>query len=80
MSISLFLVIRYESLDFFFFFFWVKLAEDIKPHPMVISFLTKLTRFIPTWKIVPSNDIIDVAFKETHIRKQVTYLIIIILV
>ncbi|CAH2064072.1 unnamed protein product [Thlaspi arvense] len=48
-----------------------KLAEEIKPHPMVISFLTKLTRFIPTWKIVPSNDIIDVAFKESHIRKQV---------
>ncbi|CAF2111899.1 unnamed protein product [Brassica oleracea var. botrytis] len=48
-----------------------KLAEEIKPHPMVIKFLTKLTRVIPTWKIVPSNDIIDVAFKESHIRKQV---------
>ncbi|KAL1201271.1 Caffeoylshikimate esterase [Cardamine amara subsp. amara] len=48
-----------------------KLAEDIKPHPMVITFLTKLTRFIPTWKIIPTNDIIDVAFKESHIRKQV---------
>ncbi|KFK34770.1 hypothetical protein AALP_AA5G191400 [Arabis alpina] len=48
-----------------------KIAEDIKPHPMVISFLAKLTRVIPTWKIVPTNDIIDVAFKESHIRKQV---------
>ncbi|KAL0714465.1 hypothetical protein Bca4012_021444 [Brassica carinata] len=47
-----------------------KLAEEIKPHPTVIKFLSKLTRVIPTWKIVPSNDIIDVAFKESHIRKQ----------
>ncbi|CAN8279380.1 unnamed protein product [Cochlearia groenlandica] len=48
-----------------------KLAEETKPHPMVISFLTKLTKFIPTWKIVPGSDIIDIAFKESHIRKQI---------
>ncbi|KFK36834.1 hypothetical protein AALP_AA4G177300 [Arabis alpina] len=48
-----------------------KLAEEIKPHPIVISILTKLARFIPTWKIVPGNDIVDIAVREPHIRNQV---------
>ncbi|CAA7029447.1 unnamed protein product [Microthlaspi erraticum] len=46
-------------------------AEEVKPHPVVTSILTKLTWFIPTWKIVPGNDIIDIAIKEPHIRTQV---------
>jgi acylglycerol lipase len=37
----------------------------------VISILIKLAKFIPTWKIVPGNDIIDIAIKEPHIRNQV---------
>ncbi|ANM61727.1 alpha/beta-Hydrolases superfamily protein [Arabidopsis thaliana] len=48
-----------------------KLADEIKPHPVVISILIKLAKFIPTWKIVPGNDIIDIAIKEPHIRNQV---------
>ncbi|RXI09021.1 hypothetical protein DVH24_023165 [Malus domestica] len=48
-----------------------KIADDIKPSPLVISALTKLCKFIPTWKIIPTNDIIDVAFKMPEIRKQV---------
>ncbi|KDP46119.1 hypothetical protein JCGZ_06630 [Jatropha curcas] len=48
-----------------------KLAEDMKPHPMVISVLEKLTSYIPTWKIIPSKDIIDVAFKVPQVREQV---------
>uniref|UniRef100_A0A1J3GMP6 Caffeoylshikimate esterase n=1 Tax=Noccaea caerulescens TaxID=107243 RepID=A0A1J3GMP6_NOCCA len=48
-----------------------KLAEEVKPHPVVTSILTKLIWFIPTWKIVPGNDIIDIAIKEPHIRNQV---------
>ncbi|ESQ52619.1 hypothetical protein EUTSA_v10016977mg [Eutrema salsugineum] len=48
-----------------------KLAEEIKPHPVVTSILTKLAWFIPTWKIVPGNDIIDIAIREPHIRNQV---------
>ncbi|XP_010554568.1 PREDICTED: caffeoylshikimate esterase [Tarenaya hassleriana] len=48
-----------------------KIADEMKPHPVVISVLTKLSRLIPTWKIVPGNDIIDVAFKEPKVRQQV---------
>ncbi|CAN7020214.1 unnamed protein product [Brassica oleracea var. botrytis] len=48
-----------------------KLAEEVKPHPVVISILIKLCSFIPTWKIVPGSDILDIAIKEPHIRTQV---------
>lgn len=43
----------------------------MKPPALVISVLTKLCRVIPTWKIVPVQDIIDIAFKQPEIRKQV---------
>ncbi|KAJ9175640.1 hypothetical protein P3X46_014178 [Hevea brasiliensis] len=48
-----------------------KIAEDMKPHPMVISILTKLSGYIPTWKIIPSKDIIDVAFKVPEVRQEI---------
>ncbi|KAJ4719797.1 Caffeoylshikimate esterase-like [Melia azedarach] len=48
-----------------------KIAENVRPHPLVINVLTKLCKFIPTWKIVPGQDIIDVAFKETEKRKEI---------
>ncbi|KAL4012313.1 hypothetical protein IC575_029411 [Cucumis melo] len=48
-----------------------KIADDVKPSPLVVSILTKLCNFIPTWKIVPTQDIIDVAFKVPEIRHQI---------
>ncbi|KAH9703286.1 Hydrolase 4 domain-containing protein [Citrus sinensis] len=48
-----------------------KIAENVKPHPLVISVLTKLCKFIPTWKIIPSQDIVDVAFKLPEKRKEI---------
>lgn len=50
---------------------YVQIADDLKPHPMVISVLNKLARVIPTWKIIPTNDIIDVAFKDPVKREEV---------
>ncbi|PRQ46731.1 putative 2-acylglycerol O-acyltransferase [Rosa chinensis] len=47
-----------------------KIADDMRPSPIVISLLKKLCRVIPTWKIIPTNDIIDVAFKVPEVRKQ----------
>lgn len=38
---------------------------------MVISVLTKLAYFIPTWKIVPTQDIVDSAFRDPQVRKEV---------
>ncbi|XP_024021537.1 caffeoylshikimate esterase isoform X1 [Morus notabilis] len=48
-----------------------KIADDVKPHPVVISILTKLSKIIPTWKIIPTNDIIDLAFKVPEVRQAV---------
>ncbi|KAL3338927.1 hypothetical protein AABB24_027831 [Solanum stoloniferum] len=48
-----------------------KIADDLRPHPMVISVLTKLCNFIPTWKIVPTQDIVDSAFRDPEVRKEI---------
>lgn len=43
----------------------------MKPPQLVINVLTKLTKIIPTWKIVPGQDIVDVAFRDPEIRTEV---------
>ncbi|XP_057844543.1 caffeoylshikimate esterase [Cryptomeria japonica] len=48
-----------------------KIAEDVKPHPILISVFNSLTRIVPTWKIVPARDIIDTAFKEPSARQEI---------
>ncbi|KAH7537302.1 hypothetical protein FEM48_Zijuj03G0078300 [Ziziphus jujuba var. spinosa] len=48
-----------------------KIADEMKPSPMVVNALVKLSRVIPTWKVIPSNDVIDSAFKVPEVREQV---------
>ncbi|KAI4351143.1 hypothetical protein L6164_005526 [Bauhinia variegata] len=48
-----------------------KIADDIKPGPVMVNVLTALSWVIPTWKIIPSQDIIDVAFKVPEVREQI---------
>lgn len=48
-----------------------QIADDVKPNPLVINVLTKLTRVIPTWKIIPTQDIVDIAFRDPEVRKEV---------
>ncbi|KAJ7971331.1 Caffeoylshikimate esterase-like [Quillaja saponaria] len=48
-----------------------KIADDVRPNALVINVLTALTKFIPTWKIIPGQDIVDVAFKVPQVREQV---------
>ncbi|XP_022138957.1 caffeoylshikimate esterase-like [Momordica charantia] len=48
-----------------------KIAKDMRPNPMMISMLTKLSKLIPTWKLIPTEDIIDIAFKVPEVRKQI---------
>ncbi|XP_009613832.1 caffeoylshikimate esterase isoform X1 [Nicotiana tomentosiformis] len=48
-----------------------KISEKVKPHPMVISLLTKVEDVIPRWKIVPTKDVIDSAFKDPVRREEV---------
>lgn len=48
-----------------------KIADEVKPHPVVISILSKLCKVIPTWKIIPTQDIIDIAIKSPEWREEV---------
>ncbi|XP_010554569.1 PREDICTED: caffeoylshikimate esterase [Tarenaya hassleriana] len=48
-----------------------KIAEDVKPPKIVISMMQMITKVIPTWKSVISNDIIEVAFKQPEARKSI---------
>lgn len=48
-----------------------KIADDLKPNQMVVSVLTQLARVIPSWRIIPTNDIIDAAFRDPAVRKEI---------
>ncbi|KAI3514668.1 hypothetical protein L1887_13271 [Cichorium endivia] len=48
-----------------------KISEKVKPHPMVISMLTRVEDVIPRWKIVPTKDVIDAAFKDPVKREEI---------
>jgi hypothetical protein len=48
-----------------------QISEKVKPPPLVTTILTKLSGLIPTWKIVPSANIIDNAFKDPIKREEV---------
>ncbi|CAA0828541.1 alpha/beta-Hydrolases superfamily protein [Striga hermonthica] len=48
-----------------------KISEKVKPHPVVISLLTSVEDVIPKWKIVPTKDVIDSAFKDPVKREQI---------
>ncbi|GLJ10764.1 hypothetical protein SUGI_0134520 [Cryptomeria japonica] len=48
-----------------------KISDKIKPHPLVVNFLTCLEVFIPTWKIVPTKDVINSAFKDPIKREEI---------
>ncbi|KAM3274252.1 hypothetical protein ACQJBY_043420 [Aegilops geniculata] len=48
-----------------------KIVEEMKPSPMVITILSKLSNVIPTWKIIPNEDIIDRAIKSEEWREEV---------
>nr|XP_043610480.1 caffeoylshikimate esterase-like [Erigeron canadensis] len=48
-----------------------KISEKVKPHPLVISVLTRVENIIPAWKIVPTKDVIDSAFKDPVKREKI---------
>ncbi|XP_008783604.1 caffeoylshikimate esterase-like [Phoenix dactylifera] len=48
-----------------------KIAEEMKPPPIIIKILTQLSKIIPTWKLIPTKDIIDSAIKNPEWREQV---------
>ncbi|KAF7820468.1 caffeoylshikimate esterase-like [Senna tora] len=48
-----------------------KIADEIRPNPVMINILTAISKIIPTWKLIPTKDIIDIAFKEPQVRDQI---------
>ncbi|XP_059457566.1 caffeoylshikimate esterase-like [Corylus avellana] len=48
-----------------------KIADDLRPPELVIRILTKLCKLIPTWRVTPTQDIVDVAFKVPEVRQQI---------
>jgi len=49
----------------------LQIAEEMKPNTMVIRVLNALSRVVPSWRIVPGPDIIDIAFKVPEVREEV---------
>ncbi|XP_031486169.1 caffeoylshikimate esterase [Nymphaea colorata] len=48
-----------------------KISEEVKPHPVVVNILTTIEELIPKWKIVPTKDVIDSAFKDPVKREEI---------
>ncbi|KAG0481605.1 hypothetical protein HPP92_012463 [Vanilla planifolia] len=48
-----------------------KIAPEMTPHPLVIKVLDMLCDIIPTWKIIPTQDIIDIAVKDPTRREEI---------
>ncbi|MED6220593.1 hypothetical protein PIB30_046274 [Stylosanthes scabra] len=48
-----------------------KISEKVKPHQVVINILTKVEDIIPKWKIVPTKDVINAAFKDPAKRERI---------
>ncbi|XP_062197650.1 caffeoylshikimate esterase-like [Phragmites australis] len=48
-----------------------KISEKVKPRQLVIALLTQVEDVIPKWKIVPTKDVIDAAFKDPVKREKI---------
>ncbi|KAI4301417.1 hypothetical protein L6164_034698 [Bauhinia variegata] len=48
-----------------------KISEKVKPHPVVVNILTKMEDLIPKWKIVPTKDVINSAFRDPAKRERI---------
>ncbi|KAJ1286125.1 hypothetical protein BS78_03G328800 [Paspalum vaginatum] len=48
-----------------------KVSDDMRPHPIVVRALTMICAVAPSWRIIPTPDIIDKVCKDPEIRKEV---------
>ncbi|CAO2171983.1 unnamed protein product [Urochloa humidicola] len=48
-----------------------KVSDDMRPHPIVVSALTMICAVAPSWRIIPTPDIIDKVCKDPKMRKEV---------
>lgn len=49
----------------------MQIADEMRPSPVVITILTALARIIPTWKLTPTPDVVDIAFRDPKVREEV---------
>jgi len=49
-----------------------KISKEMKPSPIVVNILTQVEDIIPAWKIVPTKDIVDTAFKDP-VKREVLF-------
>lgn len=49
----------------------LQIADEMKPNPLAILSLTYLARFLPTWPLTPTPDIVDIAFRDPNVRNEV---------
>nr|XP_051221822.1 caffeoylshikimate esterase-like [Lolium perenne] len=52
-----------------------KISDDMKPHPVVVSALKMVCAVAPSWRIIPTPDILDKVCKDPEMRKQVLQLL-----
>ncbi|KAK1409505.1 hypothetical protein QVD17_36031 [Tagetes erecta] len=48
-----------------------KIADSMKPSKLVTNILLQLNKIIPAWRIVPGQDIINIAFRDPKIRQEI---------
>lgn len=48
-----------------------KIAEEMRPHPVVVNVLKAMTSIIPTWRIVPTSDVIAAAYRTQEKRDEI---------
>jgi alpha-beta hydrolase superfamily lysophospholipase len=48
-----------------------KIPDDMRPHPIAVSALKMVCAVAPSWRIIPTPDIIDKVCKDPEMRKQV---------
>lgn len=49
----------------------LQIADEMKPNRLAILSLTYLARFLPTWPLTPTPDIVDIAFRDPNVRNEV---------
>ncbi|KAK6149947.1 hypothetical protein DH2020_017472 [Rehmannia glutinosa] len=48
-----------------------KIADEMKPHSLMLKIAAMLSRCIPTWTLLPTPDIVDSAFRVLEIRNEI---------
>ncbi|KAF5733800.1 caffeoylshikimate esterase-like [Tripterygium wilfordii] len=51
--------------------YFSSIAADVKPGPVMQNILIKLCRIIPTWEIIATKDVVNLAFKVHSIREEI---------